>query len=324
VRAVLPTPGRDRSPRVGDRPEPGAARGEVVLAVHATALNRADLLQLRGHYPPPAGESDIPGLEAAGEIVALGADVGGWRPGDRAAALLAGGGHAERVGVPAGQLLPIPDGWSFAEAAALPEAAITSWVNLVDEGGLRAGELVLVAGATSGVGSFAVPLARALGARVLAAGRDRSRLETLRELGAEALLELGPALPEAVRAATGGRGVDLVLDLVGGAHFGEHLAALAPRGRLVLVGLMAGASATIDLAPLLRRRLAIRGSVLRSRGREEKAALVAAFLAFAAPLLARRELVPRIDRVFAFDEIAAAYDYLARGRPFGKVVVRVV
>ena len=323
MRALIPAPGDDPSPRVGDRPEPVAARGEVVLAVRATALNRADLLQLRGLYPPLAGESEVPGLEAAGEIVALGEGVAGWRVGDRAAALLAGGGHAERVAVPAGQLLAIPGDWSCEEAAALPEAAITSWVNLVDEGTLRAGESVLVAGATSGVGTFAVPLAKALGARVLAAGRDRERLAVARELGADALLELGPALPEAARAATGGRGVELVLDLVGGAHLAEHLAALAPRGRLVLVGLMAGATATLDLAAVLRRRLVIRGSVLRSRSRDEKARLVAAFLAFAAPRLARRELVPRIDRVFAFDEIAAAYDYLARGRPLGKVVVRV-
>lgn len=322
MKAVLPAPGERSSPRIGDWPEPVAARGEVVLGVRATALNRADLLQLRGRYPPPAGESEVPGLEAAGEIVAVGQDVEAWKVGDRAAALLAGGAHAELVAVPKGQLLPIPRGWSFEEAAALPEAAITSWVNLVDEGGLQPGERVLVTGATSGVGTFAVPLARALGARVLAAARDLDRLEVLGPLGASTTLELGPSLPDAVRAATDGRGVELVIDLVGGDHLPQHLAALAPRGRLVLVGILAGVSATIDLADLLRRRLTLRGSVLRSRSREEKADLIAAFQAFAASLLARRELLPRIDRVFSFGEIAAAYEYLANGRPLGKVVVR--
>lgn len=310
--------GDDGRPRLVERPDPVAGPGEVVLAVHATALNRADLLQLKGLYPPPAGESDVPGLEAAGEIVAVGAGVDGWRVGDRAAALLAGGGHTELVAAPVGQLLPIPDGWSMVEAAALPEVAITSWVNLVREGELRAGETVLVTGATSGVGTFAVPLARALGARVLAAGRDEARLA---EVGADASIVLGPGLPEAARGASGGRGVDLVLDLVGGEHLGEHLAALAPRGRLVLVGLMAGSRATLDLGVVLRRRLTLRGSVLRSRSRAEKAALVVDFLAFARDRLDRRELVPRVDRTFPFALIDEAYEYLERGRPFGKVVV---
>jgi len=310
--------GDDGRPHLAERPDPVAGPGEVVLAVHATALNRADLLQLKGLYPPPAGETDVPGLEAAGEIVAVGAGVDGWRAGDRAAALLAGGGHAELVAAPVGQLLPMPAGWSMVEAAALPEAAITAWVNLVREGELRAGETVLVAGATSGVGTFAVQLARALGARVLAAGRDAARLA---EVGADSTLRLGPELPEAARAAAGGRGVDLVLDLVGGAHLAEHLAALAPRGRLVLVGLMAGSRATLDLGAVLRRRLVLRGSVLRSRSRDEKAALVAEFFAFAGSSLERRELVPRVDRTFPFDRIGEAYEYLERGRPLGKVVV---
>ncbi|MCM2270613.1 MAG: NAD(P)H-quinone oxidoreductase [Thermoanaerobaculia bacterium] len=320
MRAVLGGSG-EASPLLGERPEPAAARGEVVLAVRAAALNRADLLQLKGLYPPPAGESDVPGLEAAGEIAALGDGVEGWRVGQRAAALLAGGGQAERVAVPAGQLLPVPASWSDVEAAALPEAAITSWVNLVREGELRAGETVLVAGATSGVGTYAVQLASALGARVLAAGRDLDRLGELRGLGVDATLRLGPDLPAEARAATGGRGVDLVMDLVGGDHLPEHLAALAPRGRLVLVGLMAGSRATLDLGPVLRRRLTLRGSVLRSRGRDEKAALVAEFLAFAGERLARRELLPRLDRVFPFADVAAAYAHLEKGRPFGKVVL---
>ena len=219
MRAVLPwRAGSSPTPELEELPEPIPAAGEVLIAVRAAALNRADLLQLRGAYPPPAGESEIPGLEAAGEIVALGSGVEGWKAGEAVAALLAGGGLAERVAAPAGQLMPRPAGWSWEQAAALPEAALTAWTNLVVEGGLHAGETVLVTGATSGVGTFAVQLARELGARVFAAARERERLERLRPLGAEELIELGDGLPEAVRRATQGRGVDLVLDLVGGAR----------------------------------------------------------------------------------------------------------
>ena len=324
MRAVLPAsgPGGDGVPRLGEVPDPVAGPGEVLLEVRATAINRADLLQLRGRYPPPDGESEVPGLEAAGSIMAVGPGVAGWREGDAAAALLAGGGHAERVAVPVGQLLPVPSGWSFEEAAALPEAALTAWTNLVAEGALAAGRAVLISGATGGVGTASVQLARELGARVLAAGREPERLERLRALGADEVFTLGEELPARVRAATGGRGVDLVLDLIGGAHFTRLLAALAPRGKLVLVGLVAGARAELELDLVLRRRLTLIGSVLRSRDRTEKAALVADFLAFAAPRLAARRMVPVVERVLELESIAAAYALLERGRPFGKVVVR--
>jgi len=321
VRALPPSPpGVVTPPRLSEQPDPVARTGEVLLAVRSSALNRADLLQIRGLYPPPPGESEIPGLEAAGEVLDVGAGVEGWRAGDRVAALLAGGGHAERVAVPAGQLLPLPDSWSFEEGAALPEAAITAWTNLVVEGKLQTGETVLVSGATSGVGYVAVQLARHLGAEVVAAGRDLDRLTVLRDLGASVVL-LGE-LPQAL-AGVGREGVDLVMDLVGGEALPRLLACLRPRGRLVLVGLMAGRRAEIDLAAMLRDRLEIRGSVLRPRSRGEKSDLVAAFRRFAEPLLVRRQLLPRIDRVFPFERISEAYDHLANGRPLGKVVLRV-
>lgn len=326
MRAVAPAPpGGEESPRLVELADPVAGPGEVLLDVRASALNRADLLQLRGQYPPPAGESDVPGLEAAGVIAALGPGVvegAPFRVGDAVAALLAGGGHAEKVAVPVGQLLPVPRGWSFEEAAALPEAALTAWTNLVVEGKLAAGETVLVTGATSGVGTFVVQLARELGARVFAAGRDPERLERLRPLGADAVFLLGPDLGSRVRAATDGHGADLAIDLVGGEHFERALDALAPHGRLVLVGLMAGRSVEVDLGRILRKGLSIAGSTLRPRPRAEKAELVAAFHAFAAPLLAERKLLPMIDRVFDFDAIAGAFGYLERDRPLGKVVVR--
>jgi putative PIG3 family NAD(P)H quinone oxidoreductase len=293
------------------------------VAVRAAGLNRADLLQLRGLYPPPPGESEVPGLECAGVVAAVGAGVEGFRSGDRVMALLAGGGQAERVAVPAGQLMPLPEGLSFEEGAALPEACLTAWTNLVAEGGLEAGETVLVTGATGGVGTMAVQLARELGARVLAAGRSRERLAPLADLGAEALLLDEPGLAREVRERTEGRGADLVFDLVSGELLPEHLAALRDRGRLILVGLMAGSRTELDLAEVLRRRLTIRGSVLRARPRAEKAALVAAFLTFAAARLADGRLRPVIHRVFPFEDVAAAYRELAAGGVSGKVVVRV-
>jgi NADPH:quinone reductase len=327
MRAVLPA---DRSaaggarpvPCVGELPDPVARPGEVVIAVEAAGLNRADLLQLAGQYPPPAGESEVPGLECAGQIAAMGGGVERWKVGSRVMALLAGGGHATRVAVPAGQLMPLPENLSFVEGAALPEAGLTAWTNLVAEGGLVAGEAVLVTGASGGVGSFAVQLARELGARVIAAARNRARLERLRELGVEELVADDETLAARVREATGGRGVDLVLDLVGGARLGEHLTALKTGGRLVLVGLLAGGSAQLELGPIMRRRLRIIGSVLRARSRDEKARLIAGFGAFAVPRLRGGRLRPVVDKVLPLDQAAQAYAAMADGGSFGKIVLK--
>lgn len=325
MRAVLPVasdrPLPSALPRLGELPDPRPAAGEVVLAVRATALNRADLLQMRGRYPPPAGESEVPGLECAGTVAELGPGVAGWHVGQRAMALVAGGGHGERVAVPVGQLMPIPEGMGFREAAAIPEVGLTAWTNLVAEGALESGESVLIVAAASGVGTFATQLARELGARPIVAGRHAERLRPLAELGAVAAVTLDDDLPTAVRAANGGDGVDLVLDLAGGRWTPLALAALRPRGRLVLVGVLAGGRAEIDLADLLRRRLRLVGSVLRARSRAEKAALVAAFHDFAGPRLADGRLRPIVDRVLPFAEVAAAYRQLEAGGIFGKIVL---
>lgn len=321
MRAVLPADTPTRStPRVGERPAPRPGPGEVLLRVRACALNRADLLQMKGQYPPPPGESEVPGLECAGEVAELGPEVSGWLVGDRAMALLAGGGQAELAAVPVGQLMPIPERLDFTAAAALPEAALTSWTNLVVEGRLEAGQSVLITAAASGIGTFAVQLASELGARVIVAGRSLERLETLRDLGADVCLELGANLPEEVRRATGG-GVDLIVDLVGGSGLGERLGALADGGRLVLVGLLGGARSEILLADLLRRRLRLIGSVLRARSREEKASLVGGFWTFARDRLADGRLRPVVDRVYPFAEIAEAYAQMERGGVLGKLVV---
>jgi putative PIG3 family NAD(P)H quinone oxidoreductase len=308
--------------RVEERPEPVPGPGEVLLRVHATALNRPDLQQVRGLYPPPAGESEIPGLEAAGVVAGLGPGAEGWHQGDRAMALLAGGGQAELAVAPVGQLMAIPERLSFEQAAAIPEAGLTAWTNLVHEGRLEAGESVLITAAASGVGTFAVQLARELGARVLVAGRSPARLQPLLELGAAAALPLGADLPAGVRAATGGRGVDLVLDFVGGEAIVLHLDCLRDGGRLLLVGLLGGGKASVPLWAVMRRRLRLIGSVLRPRSRDEKATLVAGFREFALPRLADGRLRPVVDRVLPFARIAEAYEQLERGGVLGKVVLQ--
>lgn len=319
MRCILP----QSSGSLGTLPDPVAGPGEALIDVRATALNRADLLQLWGLYPPPPGESPVPGLECAGVVAELGPGVSSLAVGERVMALLAGGGHATRVAAPEGQVMPIPERLSFCQAAALPEVGLTAFTNLVVEGALARGQSVLVAGAASGVGTFAVQVARELGARVLVAGRDLDRLERLRSFGASGSCVLGPDLAERVRELNSGHGVDLVLDLVGGPWLGACLGALRERGRLVLVGLTAGARSDLDLGLLLRRRLRVFGSVLRSRSRAEKAGLVKGFWDFAAERLASGRLQPVVDRVLPFEELPRAYAELEAGGVLGKIVIEV-
>ncbi len=322
--AVAPyLPGSDGVPRLIELPDPVPAAGEVLVAVAATALNHADLHQLKGTYPPPPGESDVPGLELAGTVVALGEGVdrqGPWQVGSRVMALVAGGGQGERAAVPVGQLMAIPPNLSFEEASALPEAALTSWTNLVVEGKLHPGETVIITGATGGMGSFAAQLARELGGRVVAVGRNAERLARLRALGI-GTVSTDDELAAAVRELSDGRGADLVVDFVGGARLAERMNQLRGKGRLVLVGLSAGVRVDLDLRPILSRRLRLVGSVLRPRSREEKAQLTAGFAEFALPRLADGRLRPVIDRVLPFEEIAAGYATLGAGGVLGKIVL---
>jgi putative PIG3 family NAD(P)H quinone oxidoreductase len=321
MRAILPAD-RDAPPipRLGDLPDPIPGPGEVLVAVEAAGVNHAELLQLRGQYPPPAGESPVPGLECSG--VVLETEKGSpWQAGARVMALVGGGAHATRVAIPAGQLMPLPDNLSFVEGAAIPEAGLTAWTNLVAEGEVKAGETVLVTGATGGMGSFTVQLARELGARVLAAGRNRERLELLRAFGVEEICVEGASLSRQIREATGGRGADLVLDFTGGPGFSSHLGAMADGGRLVLVGVVSGRQSDIDLGMVLSRRLRIAGSVLRPRPREEKARLTADFAAFALPRLRDGRLRPVVDRTFPLERAAEAYKALEKGGVFGKIIL---
>lgn len=321
VRPTTSETAKDRSPALIQMADPQPGPGEVLIAVRASALNRADLLQARGQYPPPPDESPIPGLECAGRIAALGPDTYGCKVGDRVMALLAGGGHAEKVAAPMGQLIPIPDNMSFEDAAALPEAALTAWTNLVAEAHLVRGESVLIVAAVSGVGTFAVQLARELGARVFVAGRDLARLERLRPLGADACVLLDDELAKNVRLGNEGRGVDVVFDMAAGPQVGQRLHAVKTGGRYVVIGTLAGRKAEIDLSDLLRRRLRLIGSVLRARSREEKSRLVADFYRFAAERLRDGRLQPLVHRVYPLESIAEAYAQLEQGGVFGKLVI---
>lgn len=305
-------------PHLVELPDPLPAADEVLIEVHATALNRVDLLQSRGRYPVPAGESPIPGLECSGIVVGRGSRAGRWPVGARVTALLGGGGQAERVAVPEGQVMALPECLSFAEGSAIPEAGLTAWSNLEAEARTTPGESVLISGATGGVGSFAVQVAHALGARVFATGRDAQRLARLP--AGTALLD-DEALADRIAAATAGRGVDVILDLVGGQRLADRLALLAPGGRLVLVGLMGGADAKVDVARILRKRLRIIGSLLRPRSRAEKAALVGGFEGFALPRLQDGRLRPLVARTFALERLPEAYAALADGGHVGKIVV---
>ncbi len=321
MQAVRPyQPGRVPLVELVEWPTPEAAPGELLIEVAATALNRADLLQLRGHYPHPADASPIPGLEAAGVVRAVGSGAAGFSVGDRVMALLAGGGHAQWVSVPAVHCLKVPPGVTLLEAAAIPEAGITAWSNLVEAGQAQVSERVLVTGASSGVGTFTVRLARELGLEVLAACR---RVERLAEhLGKSAqLVELDEQLSEHVLEATDGLGVELIFDLVGGPWVSVALPALAPGGRYLLVGLVAGRSAKLDLSLFLQKRVRFMGSQVRPRPRDEKAQLIGEFAAFALPRLAEGRLRPTIARVYPWERIADAYADLERGGHVGKLVV---
>lgn len=308
-----------------EMPEPPIGPSDIAIAVRASALNRADLLQMRGQYPAPAGvPADVPGLEYAGEVVAAGLYAQRFKAGDRVMGLVGGGAFAEKVVVNEREAMAIPEGMSFEDAAAVPEAFITAWDALVLQGGLRSGEAVLIHAATSGVGTAAVQIVSALGARVLATGRSRAKLERLnRELGAfpTFLVAAEPTFADEVKRASGG-GIDLALDLVGGAYLPETLKSLAPRGRVMLVGLLAGLEARVDLRLLLTRRAQVTGTVLRSRPLEEKIAVARAAERHLLPLFGQRRLRPVIDAVTPFEEIRRAAERVVANETFGKMVLR--
>ncbi len=324
MRAVVITaPGGPEVLEIQDRQLPTPGLGQIRVRVRASALNRADILQRKGEYPaPPGAPADIPGLEYAGEVVALGDGVRLWNVGGRVMGLTGGGAHAEYVCVHEREAIAIPEGLRWEEAAAIPEAFLTAYDAIHRQLDLRAGERLLIHAVGSGVGTAAVQLARAAGASVIGTSRSRSKLERASELGLDTGIDSSEEDWAArLAAAVGGKGVNAVLDLLGGTFLPDSLGLLAPRGRLILVGLTAGRRAELDLGPILNKRLRIVGTVLRSRPLEEKILLAREFSDRVLPMFEAARLRPVVDSVYSFREIRDAHQRMESNASFGKIVL---
>ncbi len=306
----------------GTRPLPIPAAGEVLVQVAAAGVNRPDVLQRSGGYPPPPGASDIPGLEIAGTVVALGEGVSDWREGDRVTALVSGGGYAEYCTAPAPQCLPVPSGLDLADAAAIPETFFTVWSNVFDRGGLTAGESFLVHGGSSGIGTTAIQLARAMGARVFATAGSAEKCEACQKLGAERAINYREEdFVELVKQATDGKGVDVILDMVGGGYVARNLDALAPDGRLVYIAFLGGSKVEVNLLPMMLKRLTITGSTLRPRPVAFKAAIAQSLEQKVWPLIEAGDLRPVMYKTFALSAASEAHRLMESGAHIGKIAL---
>jgi putative PIG3 family NAD(P)H quinone oxidoreductase len=318
----ITTPGGPEVLGLVDAPDPLPAMNEVVLDVAATAVNRADLLQRQGFYPPPPGAPPWPGLECSGTISALGAGVTDWSVGDTACALLAGGGYAEKVAVPAGQLLPIPKGVSLVDAAALPEVVCTVWSNVFMLAALQPGEWLLMHGGSSGIGTMAIQLARSVGAHVAVTAGSSAKLERCRELGAEVLVDYHHQdFVVMLQQATAGRGANVVLDIMGAKYLARNIEALAIKGRIVVIGMQGGAKGEIDLRRLLAKRGALHATALRAQSAAEKAAIVASVRANVWPMIERGAVRPVIHARLPLRAAAEAHRIIESSAHVGKVLL---
>ena len=323
MRAItIPTPGDASALVIHEVPTPDMAANEVLVQVAASGVNRADLMQRQGFYPPPPGSSAYPGLEVSGTVSVIGADVTGWAVGDQVCALLSGGGYAEQVAVPATQLLPVPEGVSLVDAAALPEVVCTVWSNLFMTANLQVGQTVLIHGGSSGIGTMAIQLARAVGARIAVTAATSDKLEACRTLGAEVLINYREQdFVEVLAQATHGRGADVILDNIGAKYLARNVGALAVNGRLVIIGLQGGVKAELDISTLLRKCAAVIATSLRGRPLSEKAAIVAAVRENVWPLIETGEVKPVVHRAFPLAQAADAHRELEAGTNIGKVLL---
>ena len=319
----ISSPGGPEVLRAVERPDPVPGAGEVLIRVAAAGVNRPDLLQRQGAYPPPPGASDIPGLEVAGILESIGEGVSGWRVGDAVCALVAGGGYATKCVAPAAQCLPVPAPLDLTAAAAIPETFFTVWTNVFDAGRLQAHETALVHGGSSGIGTTAIQLAAARGARVFATAGSDEKCLACESIGAERAINYRREdFVSVVRDRTDGRGVDLILDIVGGSYVNRNLAALAAGGRLLVIGFMEGEpTASLDLRRVLGRRLTITGSALRPRSVQEKGEIAAALLREVWPLLERGDVKPVVYRTFPLTDAAAAHRLMESSEHIGKIVL---
>jgi putative PIG3 family NAD(P)H quinone oxidoreductase len=321
---TIPTPGGPDALVLDEVPAPEIRPDEVLVDVAAAGVNRADLQQRIGVYPPPPGASQYPGLEVSGTVRAVGSDVTGWSVGDQVCALLSGGGYAEQVAVPAGQLLPVPSGVSLVEAAALPEVVCTVWSNVFMTANLLPGQTLLVHGGSSGIGTMAVQLAREVGAHVAVTAGSADKLEACRGLGAEILVNYKEQdFVEVLEKETAGHGADVILDNMGAKYLARNLQALATNGRLVIIGFQGGTTAEIDLSVLLRKRAAVISTSLRGRPAEEKAAIVAAVREHVWPLVESGRVTPVIDATYPLARAADAHRKLDASTHIGKVLLEI-
>ena len=319
--AIAPDPGGPDALVVADLPDPTPGPGEVVVDVVASAINRADTLQRMGFYPPPPGASDVLGLECSGRVAAIGKDVAGHAIGDEVCALLAGGGYAEKVAVPAGQLMPVPDGVDLVTAAALPEVACTVWSNVFMVAHLQPGERFLVHGGAGGIGTFAIQLASARGAEVYATAGSPEKLELCRSLGATRAISYRDE--DFVEILKGVGGADVILDNMGAKYLDRNVSALATQGRLVIIGMQGGAKGELDIGALLAKRGAVIATSLRARPSEEKAAICASVAENVWPLVASGRVRPMVNQEFALDDVASAHQLMDEGGHSGKILLRV-
>jgi putative PIG3 family NAD(P)H quinone oxidoreductase len=320
---VITEPGGPEVLRWTEVPDPRPGLGEVVLDVAAAGVNRADMMQRQGHYPPPPGAPPYPGLECSGIIAAVGAGVTGWQPGDQACALLAGGGYAEKVAVPAGQLLPVPESTTLIEAAAFPETVCTVYANVFQGARLAKGETLLIHGGSSGIGTTAIQLGKLAGAVVAVTAGSQEKLDACRRLGADITINYrDDDFAEALMEATGGHGADVILDIIGAGYLAKNIAALAPDGRIANIGLQQGRRAELDFAALMAKRGTIMSTSLRARPVEQKAAIVAAVAAGVWPLVDAGEVRPVIHCELPMAQAAEAHRIMTASSHTGKIVLR--